>query len=156
MCLRCGRRQLSVCCTLCVRQVNKNYPANAKRKMISLSLGRKREADGLVCSGHDSPLVREKQNPSVILSYMLHRQNTKGGYILLLGTISSGFIMCRLSWKTQRTPRISTGGVKEGILRTTQVEKSGQKLLRISMCFQILEEHKDGSSGEREPSPFSP
>lgn len=73
MCLRCGRRRLSACCTLCVRQGNRNYPAFAERKMIFLTLGRKEEADGLLCPGYDSLLVRERQNPSVILSYMLHR-----------------------------------------------------------------------------------
>lgn len=63
---------LSVCCTLCVRQVNKNYPANAERKIILLSLEGKREADGLVPSGQGSFLVSVRQNPPVVLSYMLH------------------------------------------------------------------------------------
>lgn len=63
---------LSVCCTLCVRQVNKNYPANAERKIIFLTLEGKKEADELVPSGQGSLLVRERHNPPVALSYMLH------------------------------------------------------------------------------------
>lgn len=115
---------LSVCCTLCVRQVNKNYPANADRKIILLSLEEKREADGLVPSGQGSLLVSEAEST---FSSQLHASYIKhpGEEVILLGTIFSGCVMF-LCGKTQCVHCISAGGAQEGVPRTAHM------LVRVS------------------------